>query len=314
MHKLKAFFIVLLLLLNIQLWAREVITTLEPNKLLIGEHATLSFTIEYPARARLEIPVFNEMINEKIEILHYGSNDTIREPGRNDVVTINRKLRVTSWEEGFHAIAPFSFLLIDGNDTIYMESEPLLLEVETFSIEEHTDLKDIKDIQSAPITLAELKYYILGLIILALFIWWLVRYFKNRKVAPEPESIWEKPEIPAHIAAISSLEQLKAMKLWQQGKVKEYHVRLTDIVRHYIEKRFNVGAMEMTTSEIMHALEPVSNIDSVRPDLLSILQLADLVKFAKGEPLPNENDHSMSLAFDFVHQTKEQEETKNNET
>jgi len=314
MQRIKAFFILMMLFISSQLSAREVITTLEPKKILMGEHAMLSFTIEYPAGARLEIPVFNEKINEKIEILNHGSNDTLVVPNRREVVTIKRELRITSWEEGYHAIAPFSFLVIDGRDTLYMESEPLLLEVEPFSIEEHTDLKDIKAIQSAPITLAELKYYILGAVVLALLIWGLIRYLKNRKVAPEPESIWEKPEIPAHIAAISSLEQLKAMKLWQQGKVKEYHVRLTDIIRHYIEKRFRVGAMEMTSSEIMHAVEPLAEIDTVRHDLLSILQRADLVKFAKAEPLPNENDQSMSLAFDFVQQTKEKGEINANET
>ncbi len=296
---------VVLLLLLAQLIAQSQVaqTSLEPSKILIGEHSILTFTIALPKDKSLQLPVFNEKINEKVEIVNYGTTDTLAGTNPGERI-IKRSLVVTSWEEGYHAIAPFNFLIVHENDTIVVESEPILLEVEPFSIEEHTDLKDIKPIVTVPITLAELKYYILAAILLALIIWLLVRYLKNRKRKPVAESIWEKPDIPAYIAAISSLEQLKSEKLWQQGFVKDYHSRLTDIIRHYIEKRFGVLALEKTTGELFIAMKPVKEAEQVMKPLKDCLELADLVKFAKHSPSPSENETSMDIAFEFVNHTK----------
>jgi hypothetical protein len=296
---------IFLLFICSPLFSQEVNVSLDPEKILIGEQAKIRFEMNVPDGQLLIIPVFNETVNEKIEIINYGLNDTIRN-GTSNTLTINRTLTVTSWEEGFHAIAPFVFYGVSGSDTIIVETEPLLLEVEPFSIEEQTDLKDIKSIFSAPVTLAELKYYILGILLLGLLIWLLIRYLKTRKKVPVVDSIWEKPDIPAHVAAISSLEELKAQQLWQNGKVKEYYSRLTDIIRHYMEKRFHINALEMTTSEIMEAVKQIQEIKPVRNTLESILVLADLVKFAKQVPSSTENEMSLDGAFELVKRTREE--------
>lgn len=303
-NSLLVVFSVFLFLLPFGMAGQQVNASLEPEKILIGEHVTLTFDLEIPAEATLQMPVFNEMINEKIEILDHGSTDTLSSEVEG-FTRLSRKLRVTSWEEGFHAIAPVEFLLLQNGDTLLLESEPLLLAVEAFSVEEHTDLKDIKGILSAPITLAELKYYILGIVLLVILIWLAIRYWKRREKKPEPESIWEKPEIPAHIAAISSLEKLKAQKLWQQGKVKAYHIQLSDIVRRYLEKRFKITALEMTTAEIMQAMRNKAEMKENGDNLREMLTLADLVKFAKHEPSSTDNEISMDMAFEFVNNTRQ---------
>ncbi len=291
------------IILTNSLYAQQVVSALDPDKIFIGEHVTLSYTVEIPAEATLQMPAFDEMINEKIELLDYGNTDTLA-TDKEDSIRLQRNLRITSWEEGFHAIAPFEFYLIQNTDTIILESEPLLLDVEPFSMEEHTDLKDIKGILSAPVTLAELKYYILGVVVLAVLVWLILTYWRKRKKQPEPATIWEKPDVPAHIAAISSLEQLRAQKLWQQGKTKEYYITLTDIMRRYLEKRYGVKALEMTTAEIMHAMNDKPGMKENGESLQQILSLADLVKFAKYQPHATDNEMSMDAAFEFVNHTK----------
>ncbi len=283
--------------------AESATATLDPTKIPIGGSAQLHIQIEYSSEAILQMPVFNEKINEKIEILDYGSNDTVRDRNMG-LIRISKTLDITSWEEGFHAIAPISFLLIENDDTLTLETEPLLLEVEPFAVEENADLKDIKTIMHVPVTLAELKYYIIGAIVLLILIWLIYKYLKNRKKTPPPVSVWEKPDIPAHIAALGSLEKLKDKKLWQQGKVKLYHIELTDIMRKYIHKRYGVHALEMTTAEIMFALHHHLEKGENDTILRSILELADLVKFAKYQPTPEENEASMDAAFRFVNDTK----------
>jgi hypothetical protein len=303
MHKTKAFFILVIVLSFFRLNGQQVTTSLEPRKILIGERAVFSFSITVPSESRTQLPVFNEKLIEKIEILNYGVTDSLPSTDASKSTIFSRSLTVTSWEEGLHVIEPFDLLLITGTDTVVVQTEAVLLEVEPFVVGED-ELKDIKPIRKAPVTLAEIKYYILAAILLALLIWFLIRYLKTRKKAPIIESIWEKPDIPAHVAAINSLEKLRAMKLWQQGKVKEYYVILNDIERHYIEKRFQVGAMEMTSSEILQIMKPRIESEHLNDILHSTLFLADMVKFAKYTPTPTENEMSMDMAFEFVNQTK----------
>ncbi len=136
----------------------------------------------------------------------------------------------------------------------------------------------------------------------ALLIYWLVKVFKNRKVAEIPEA--NEPQRPAHEIAIEQLTALKNEKLWQQNKIKEYHTQLVDILRVYITNRFGVSALEQTSMDLLGELVKLCSKEPY--DILKqILILADLVKFAKWNPLPNENDKSMADAFAFVDATKE---------
>ena len=88
---------------------------------------------------------------------------------------------------------------------------------------------------------------------------------------------------------------------------KEYYTLITDTLRKYIEERFGINAMEMTSGEILDLIRKNSEAQSVYDNLRQILQLADFVKFAKMNPLPDENDLSMMNAYLFVNQTKEEE-------
>jgi hypothetical protein len=281
----------------------EVRTVLEPRKIQIGEHTTLSFSYNVPGGSMLVMPVFNENITEKIEILHYGVLDSVSLSDGG--YSLKRQLILTSWEEGLHVIEPFDFFLISGSDTIIVLTEPVLLEVEPVNLEEDAEIRDIKSILSVPITLAELKYYIFGAILLVILFWLIMKYLKKRKKEPVLESVWQQPDISAHVAAISSLELLKAQKLWQQGRIKEYHIRLNDILRHYLEKRFGVHAMEMTSSEIIQATSSITVMEPVRKDFHGLLHLADMVKFARYQAVAYENEWSIDKAFELVHTTRE---------
>ena len=106
--------------------------------------------------------------------------------------------------------------------------------------------------------------------------------------------------------ALKKLELIQKEKIWAKGEIKEYHFQITDVIREYIEKRFGVFAIEMTTNEI---LESFDNIDLISEQdyfkLKQILELADNVKFAKYKALQNENDLSLKNSFEFVENTKE---------
>ncbi len=117
-----------------------------------------------------------------------------------------------------------------------------------------------------------------------------------------------KPLLPPHVEAIRRLEALRNQKLPQNGKHKQYYSGITDILRAYLDRRFGIGAMEMTSSEILEAVETsraAGEIDDKRyGDLEELLQTADLVKFAKWVPDEAEEDKAYYDAYYFVEETK----------
>ena len=147
-------------------------------------------------------------------------------------------------------------------------------------------------------------YGLMAAIALALVVWLVVslvrRYLKQREVRVKP-----LPVLPPHVVANKALVELSHRKLWQNGKFKEYYTALATILRAYISARWGVGAMEMTTDEIITALIEVDMPRDSRMELIAVLRTADMVKFAKAQPDAEENEMSYNRAYYFVENTKE---------
>lgn len=95
-------------------------------------------------------------------------------------------------------------------------------------------------------------YWIIGILaVLAVVIFIIVKLTKKK---PE-ELIERKPDVPPHILALQQLEKIKTELVWKEGKTKEYYSAITDTIRLYIEGRFGVQALELTTDEIMRAFK-----------------------------------------------------------
>ena len=137
---------------------------------------------------------------------------------------------------------------------------------------------------------------------------YIIQRLRNKK-SLLPELLKEELKIPPHELAIRELNEIKLQKLWQQGRNKEYYTQITDTLRRYIYRRFGINAMEMTSYEILDIITRENDARSVYDTLKQILQLADLVKFAKWRPLPDENDLSIAYSYLFVNQTKQDELT-----
>lgn len=133
-------------------------------------------------------------------------------------------------------------------------------------------------------------------------------YFLYRKYASKEEEVIVAPEpeviIPAHVKALNSLTSLRDQQLWQQGKVKEYQSELTHIIRAYLEDRYDVPALENTTHEIVKSLQSQNLMTGNIESLKRILQVADLVKFAKARPDESVHDTFMNEAVELVNKTK----------
>lgn len=279
---------------------------LDTNQITIGDQTHLTFRVVKPAAANVIFPNLKDTLaGGSINILNISPVDTSATADGKTVLV--QKYLVTAFDSGLYYIRPFPFILKtkDITDTLY--SRAGYLQVHTVPIDSTGVIRDIKGLETAPLNFSEIYPYILLAIFIGLLVWFIFYYLRKRK-KKEPLFQRERPVEPAHVIAIRELDKLKAEKLWQQQQTKLYYIQLTAIVRTYIERRFHIKAMEQTTDEILTDFRNEVIDTDINYDLLrSLLNLADLVKFAKQEPLPDENVKNLENAYIFVKNTKYQE-------
>lgn len=289
----------------------KVAAKLDSNNIRIGEQVKLQLSIQYRVddgrQIKVRWPEMADTIRKEIEIVDQSKIDTIIPDKNNPFQFIQTKtLYITSFDSGYWAIPPFKFMINDDTNGYF--TDPLLLSVGTVAVDTSLAIKGIKPPYEENYTFLDwikdnmyVVYGTLIAILVIILVIYIIRYFK--KVKP-PMVIVEIPKIPAHIIAFEKLDKLKNEKLWQEGKLKLYHITLTEIVREYIENRFKIQALEQTTEEILYGFRNIAMDEESGMKLKKLLVLADLVKFAKEQPLPNENELSLSDAYDFINGTK----------
>ncbi len=81
------------------------------------------------------------------------------------------------------------------------------------------------------------------------------------------------------------MTRLERDDLIAAGQTQVFYFRLTDIVRQYVERRFDIAAPKLTTAEFLDQATRHESLDQPQQSLLRVfLSLADLVKFARFEP------------------------------
>jgi hypothetical protein len=219
---------------------------------------------------------------------------------------VNRYL-ITSFDTGFYQVPPVYAEIRNENGIKRFYSDYALLEVMRVKITPPDSTAKIFDIinpYKAPITLGEIIPWILLAILAAALVFVIIRILKRFKRKVKSEEVVINPD-PAHIIAFRDLEKLKNEQLWQKGEVKHYYSRLTEILRQYLENRFGVYSLEMTTSETLEQLVKTGfKKDDSYVMLKNILNGSDLVKFAKYKPEPSENELHFGNSWTFVDITK----------
>ena len=277
----------------------EVRAEFDTNQIRIGEYLHLDLHVYQPADVRVDFPFLADTLVDKLEVIGSWPADTVLHNGD---LEITKRYRLTSFDSGLYVVPPMKFRFQSPlwNDSI--ESNPLFLLVHTVPVD--STIYDVKSPLSAPVGFLEVFPFVLGgIIVLAgagFLIWYLRRRKKNKPLFRPP-----KPEEPAHIIAFRELRNLKEEKLWQKNEFKPYYSRLTEIIRRYMERRYGIPAMEMTSYEILDAWNHSGeNKEDLVDKLRLLLNLADLVKFARLKPVASDNEENMERAFDFVDKTK----------
>lgn len=307
--------LILLAMVSTLAWAQpcQVKAKLDSTHILIGDYLNVNLSVKAPASTRVIFPTIQPNRLDSIELIGVSKIDTVIE---NNWRTYNQTITITAFDSGsyvFPAIPVFS-----SDSQLLGTTNPLPFEVTTLPVDTTLAIKDINQPVRVPLTFKEVLPIILialgVLLLIALIVYMVMRFAKNRK--PKEVKVKAKPKIKPHITALAKLEELRRKKLWEEGNVKEYYSELTDIIRTYMEGRWDINAMELVTDEIMSELHRINLPEETCAMMKQILETADLVKFAKWQPLPNDHDLCFKDAVGFVKETAEQvgeSETKKSE-
>lgn len=275
--------------------------SLERDSALIGEQVDYTLKIRSKKPLHSYVPLHDNLFPSSIEIIS-TETDSLMNEGSDPNYFIRYTL--TSFDSGAWKINTIPVLVNDFNslDTLY--TTPVDIVFTMPEVDTTAAIKDIKEPINTPFKFYELLPYApyAGIVILLVAIVLLV-YFIIRKRKQEEELV--VPSLPPHVKAFDKLDKIKQEKIWQKGEVKEYYSQLSDTIRLYIEERFHIPAMESVTWEILEDFKKYVWEDESLMDLLeSLLQLSDLVKFAKMDPSPSDNETHLNNAYIFVEKTK----------
>ena len=283
----------------------------ERDSILIADQLLYGFDLNGVEEGTMfAFPQLQDTLMEGVEIVRGWHLDTLNlKKGKNgtpNVYDLRGGIVITSFDQGQYALPPLSMqrMTKDGViDTLVFDSQ--LLDVKTMPVDTATfQLHDIKGQIKYPITFKEVLPWVgavLGILgVIALIVWLVIRYSKKRGAEAEKKE-------PAHIVAFRKLDKYKGNKMWAPEKQKAFYSGVTDALREYIDARYDIGAMEMTTAEIMKELKKTDISEELQIGLKELFERADYVKFAKYIASDEENAAALPLAVRFVASTYQME-------
>lgn len=286
----------------------KISSAFDSARIFIGDQIKYKVTIDQPSNIKLTLPVFKDTICKNIEIVSGPHVDTTK--GQNGRIKVVQKYLITSFDSGRYQVRPVYAETKNEGGLKRFYSDYSMLEVMRVKIapqDTTTKIFDIIKPYKAPVTFGEVLPWLLLVALLGAIVWAIIRYLPRMRKSEAETNVYFPAE-PAHVIAFRELEKLKSQELWQKGEVKKYYTELTEILRQYLENRFRVYSLELTTAETLDALIKTGfKKDGSYNDLKTVLTGADFVKFAKYSPVASENESHFHSSWDFVVATKEDE-------
>ncbi|MBX5438569.1 MAG: hypothetical protein IRZ29_03395 [Thermoflavifilum sp.] len=282
---------------------------IDSTQILIGSQFHLYLDITWPSSYRLQGYALPDSFNH-IEVVDRSQADTLSTGG---LWHFHQVLTLTSFDSGRWQIPAIPVVLAAAQpqDTthVVLQTDSLWIAVQTVPVDTTLPFKPIKSIRQVKLTWLDILPYVLigiGLVLLVLAIIYVVR---RRKHKLKPMQI-EQPQQPPYEEAIIVLKQLQAEQAWLKMDMKAYFTQLTDVLRRYLERAFQIPAMEMTSGELLEHIEKQSLLRMHRAACEEILSEADRVKFAKWSSSPLVAAHCVALAIEVVEATHQAQEAE----
>lgn len=274
----------------------------DKDRITIGDLVKYTVIITRDKDLKVEMPGLGANLGA-FEIRDYNVSDPQEIDGK---IVEKVEYIISTFETGEFEIPPLTIRYAAPGDTTRREikTEKIKIFVESLKPSEAGDIRDIKGPVELKRTLRRLIYTLSAALAVALVGFFIFYYIKKKRAGEAliPKKI--EPPRPAHEVAYEELEKLKNSDLLERGLIKEFYIELSDIIRRYLEGRYFIAAMELTTTELMEKLR-TANLDQFDIDLIDeFLDLCDLVKFAKYVPSYEENNKALEQAYQIVDRTK----------
>jgi len=175
-------------------------------------------------------------------------------------------------------VGPLDFTARWTLDGRALAAPPVRLQVAAPKIGKDDDISDIKGPVRAP------RPWWPWLIAAALLAaaWWAWRRYKNRPIESAPIPV--APPLPPEAVAENALVELSSSGLWERGEHAAFYLKLTDILRFYLEARYGEPATAMTSVEVARLVKAHETDLRAAATVREVLGRADLVKFARSKP------------------------------
>jgi len=290
--------LIFLFLLGITAFGQKVTTSIDTTRNKIGAQFNLTLRTTVDTTAKVVFPSGTTF--GKLDVIRDYVIDTVKKDSQYELI---KKYGLTQFDSGKYVLPRLPILI--NNQRVFSDS--LLLEISNVKVDTLTQkMYDIKPVIEAKSSIGSWwKYLLIFLLIIGIgvAIYLLIKKYQKKKLDQE---IYKTPIEKA----TSLLKNLENKQLWQRGEIKTYYSELTDIARIYIEEEIHIPAMESTTSELITALRNVANQKKMKLsketllDLEKVLKQADLVKFAKSQPLEfeiNEDKKRIENSIVLIH-------------
>lgn len=294
-------FVVILLITAIaQTSLIEVTAEVDKSVITIGDRITYTLKIKRDKNLRIEQPGPAANLG-MFEIKDYDIHKPVEDNG---IIVEQFDYVISVFDTGKFVIPPFPVAFFPSDTSKkyqIIKSEPIEITVESLLSAGNNEIKDIKPPLLIPVNYIRIISIGGGILILIGIILFLFYYYKKKK---QGKPLFRKEVIrPAHEIAFEDLEKLLGKSYLEEKKYKEFFSELSDILKHYLENRFFIAAMEETTTELLESLQEIDLQDGAFEKVKEVLDLSDLVKFAKYEPQKHEIEKTIELTKDFIHIT-----------
>jgi len=254
----------------------EVDTTL----VTVGDRITMTVSVEHTAGSTVTWP--DSLDLSPFEVLEVR---VLPAAATADGGALTRAvLTLTAFELGELEIPGFTVDVVGPGDAVEtLTTSGFGVEVVSVGADESGDIRDIRGPLAIPVSALLILGWILPLLLLALAAYWLYRR-RQRREAPSAPIPAGPPPRPPHEIALEALDALEVSGMLERGQVKDYHIQVSAILRTFVEGRWSVDALELTTTEVVEGLERAAVAADLRAGLQQFLERCDLVKFAKVRP------------------------------
>ncbi|MEE2669975.1 MAG: hypothetical protein VYD78_08235 [Gemmatimonadota bacterium] len=267
----------------------SVVTVGDRVELIVGVEHDPSATVAWPDS--VDLAPFEVLVAEPL---------ALQSEGGRKVTGVRFTLAV--FELGDLEIPSFDVRVAapDGSLTT-VSTDPYVVTVQSVGLDEGGDIRAIRGPLGIPLSVIYVLPWLMLLVLLGALGFWL--WQRRRPEEPDARRSVVIPGLP-HEEAYEALDHLAESGLLERGEIKEYHIIVSEIVRVYIEARFRVYALEMTTSEVTDRLSSTDLPVETVQDFERFGDHCDLVKFAKLSPRPESCREILAAARGFVDKTR----------